>query len=49
METSVPQLATAPLTAQPWLEPGDRLSRVEFERRYERLARLGAQGARSDG
>lgn len=27
-------------TAGPWLEAGDRLSRAEFERRYERLPQL---------
>ncbi len=27
-------------SAEPLLEPGDRLSRVEFERRYERMPRL---------
>jgi Uma2 family endonuclease len=32
--------ATAAWAAQPLLEPGDRLSRVEFERRYERMPRL---------
>src|SRR5438128_1290649 len=27
----------APVSAEPLLEPGDRLSREEFERRYERM------------
>jgi Uma2 family endonuclease len=40
VETSVPQVGTAATPAEPWLEPGDRLSRVEFERRYERMPYL---------
>ena len=40
VETSAPSGAAGVVTAEPWLEPGDRLSRVEFERRYERMPHL---------
>jgi len=30
----------APDPAEPLLEPGDRLTREEFERRYERIAHV---------
>jgi Uma2 family endonuclease len=40
VEPSVRSGATAAVAAEPLLEPGDRLSRVEFERRYERMPHL---------
>jgi len=32
-----PDLAPVERRARPWLENGDRLSRAEFERRYQRM------------
>ena len=40
VETLAPSEENAPVSAEPLLEPGDRLSRVEFERRYDRMPDL---------
>ncbi len=40
VETIVPSDEDASVSAEPLLEPGDRLSRVEFERRYDRMPHL---------
>src|SRR5438105_14784079 len=37
---AVPQEDDARVTAEPLLEQGDRLSRAEFERRYERMPHI---------
>ena len=40
VEMIVPSEAAISVSAESLLEPGDRLSRVEFERRYERMPHL---------
>lgn len=40
VETLAPSEENAPVSAEPLLEPGDRLSRGEFERRYDRMPDL---------